>query len=185
MPSIIVLVTLRLRLRLAIWMANTEVISSLQIGGMIYLVLFNNGDGTFANGVNYGAGDKPASIAIGDIDNDLDIDLAIANTGSDNVSILRNNGDGTFSNQVIYGADRSPQAIAIADLDGDSDLDLAVANQFSNNVRVLKNLGGGSFVNGGDFDTGNRPRTLRPAISTMILMSILPLPTGVPMTYQC
>ena len=34
------------------------------------------GDGTFAAGVTYGVGDLPHSVAIGDLDDDLDLDLA-------------------------------------------------------------------------------------------------------------
>ena len=65
-------------------------------------MLLNNGDGTFATAVNYGVGATPAFVAIGDLDGDLDLDLAVANAGSDNVSVLLNNGDGTFAADVTY-----------------------------------------------------------------------------------
>ena len=71
----------------------------------------------------------PASVAIGDLDGDLDLDLAVANQGvSDDVSVLLNNGDGTFAADVTYGVGDEPLSVAIGDLDGDLDLDLAVAN---------------------------------------------------------
>jgi hypothetical protein len=50
-------------------------------------VLLNNGDGTFAAQVLYGAGDA-FSVAVGDLDGDGDRDLAVANRNSDNVSVL-------------------------------------------------------------------------------------------------
>ena len=42
-------------------------------------------------------------MAIGDLDGDLDLDLAVANYYSNNVSVLLNNGDGTFAARVTYG----------------------------------------------------------------------------------
>jgi hypothetical protein len=51
-----------------------------------------NGDGTFASAVNYSVGDSPFSVASSDFDADGDIDLAVANWESDNISILINLG---------------------------------------------------------------------------------------------
>ena len=45
----------------------------------------------------YGAGDFPPSVAIGDLDGDGDLDLAVANYYSNNVSVLRNKGNGDFT----------------------------------------------------------------------------------------
>ena len=53
-------------------------------------VLLNNGEGTFAAHVLYGAGDTPVSVTAADLDGDGDLDLATANFYSDNVSILFN-----------------------------------------------------------------------------------------------
>ena len=75
---------------------------------------------------------------MGDLDGDLDLDLAVA-SDDDRVSVLLNDGDGTFPSQASYGAGNSPESVTIADLDGDLDLDLAVANFFSDNVSILLN----------------------------------------------
>ncbi|HEX7402218.1 MAG TPA: FG-GAP-like repeat-containing protein, partial [candidate division Zixibacteria bacterium] len=103
-------------------------------------ILKNNGDGTFADAVNYGAGSYPTSVFCADLDGDGDLDLAVANDEDNNVSILKNNGDGTFANAVNYGAGSYPTSVFCADLDTDGDLDLAVANGLSNNVSILMNL---------------------------------------------
>jgi hypothetical protein len=94
------------------------------------------------------AGDSPSSIAAADLDGDLDMDLAVANQQSNNVTILRNNGNGNFAEpgSSPEAAGTFPQGIAAAGLDGDADMDLAVANQGSpSNVTILKNFGTGNF----------------------------------------
>ncbi len=108
-------------------------------GGDTVSVLLNSGDGTFAPHVLYGAGGFPSSVAVGDLDGDLDLDLAVANVASDAVSVLLNNGDGTFAANVLYGAGAGSCSVALGDLDFDLDLDLVVANRHSDNVSVLLN----------------------------------------------
>jgi len=51
-------------------------------------VLLGNGDGTFRAVVNYGVGDRPNSVAIGDLNGDGNKDLATANVNGDNISVL-------------------------------------------------------------------------------------------------
>ncbi|MGB2803941.1 MAG: FG-GAP-like repeat-containing protein [Candidatus Zixiibacteriota bacterium] len=111
----------------------------------------------FAPAVNYEAGDSPYSVFCADLDGDSDMDLAVANAGSDNVSILKNIGDGTFQIKVDYGAGDQPRSVFCADLDGDSDLDLALTNTFSDNVSILKNDGDGTFQTKVDYSTGDGP----------------------------
>ena len=70
-------------------------------------VLLNNGDGTFADKVDYGTGDDPRSVFSVDLDGDRGNDLAVANAGTEEkpgntVSVLLNNGDGTFAAKVDW-----------------------------------------------------------------------------------
>jgi hypothetical protein len=94
------------------------------------------------------AGTSPSSVAAADFDGDGDQDLAVANGGSDNVTILRNTGLGNFRHQAsgLEAAGDKPRSVAAADLDGDGDQDLAVANQVSDNVTILRNNGNGHFA---------------------------------------
>src|SRR5262245_50979889 len=66
------------------------------IGGLgnTVSVQLGNGDGTFGPTTDYGTGNSPISVAIGDLNGDGKPDLATAN--QDSVSILLGNGDGTF-----------------------------------------------------------------------------------------
>ena len=71
--------------------------------------------------------DGPRSVAIGDLNGDGKPDLAIANDGAANVSVLLNKGNGTFG-QGRLRAGRFPRSVAIGDLNGDGKPDLAAAN---------------------------------------------------------
>lgn len=102
----------------------------------------------FAPPVNYstGAYSYPASIFCADLDGDTDLDLAVADNNTANVSILKNNGNGTFQPAVNYETGNFPNSVFCADLDGDSDLDLAVANYHdARTISILKNNGNGTF----------------------------------------
>ena len=50
------------------------------------------------------AGDAPVSVALGDVNGDGRPDLAVANSTSNNVSVLLGNGDGTFQPPVNFAA---------------------------------------------------------------------------------
>src|SRR5215510_8638865 len=95
-------------------------------------VLLGNGDGTFQAAVNFGAGNNPSSIAVGDFNGDGIQDLTVAHGffGSNSVSVLLGNGDGTFQEAVNFGAGIFPVSVAVGDFNGDGRPDLAVANDF-------------------------------------------------------
>jgi len=106
--------------------------------------LLGAGDGTFTDQRMFDVGRNPQSVAIGDLDADGILDLAVANAESDDLSILLGVGDGTFAAQQRFAASNGngvkgskPQSVAIGDLDGDGFPDLAVANEFIDNLSVL------------------------------------------------
>jgi type II secretory pathway component GspD/PulD (secretin) len=74
--------------------------------------------------------------------------LVIANSGSDNVTILLGKGDGTFTeapgSPIAVG--KNPSSIVAADFDGDGVLDFAVANQADNSISVFQGNGDGTFA---------------------------------------
>ena len=98
----------------------------------------------FGPHVTYGVGSYPCSVAVGDLDGDNDLDLATANSGDDEVSVLLNQGDGTFASQVNYGVGDYPVSVAVGDLDGDGDLDLVTGVEYS--ISVLLNEGDGTYA---------------------------------------
>jgi hypothetical protein len=122
-----------------------------------------SGTVSFAAKVDFGTGSQPNSVAIGDLDGDGKPDLAVANRGSNTVSVLRNtstSGSVGFADKVDFVTGSAPFSVAIGDADGDGKPDLAVANNASNTVSVLRNTstsGSVGFADKVDFVTGTRP----------------------------
>jgi len=84
-------------------------------------------------------------VSVGDFNGDGRQDLAVANLGSDDVSILLGNGDGTFETAVNFGAGGQPISVGAEDFNGDGKPDLAVANSSSADVSILLGDGNGTF----------------------------------------
>jgi hypothetical protein len=116
------------------------------------IILFNNGQGSFGNELTLAVGGRPYCVRGGDLDNDGDCDLAVANQVSNNVSVLINTGNGSFLPSQFYDAGEYPWSITIADFNNDGNLDLAVANMWNYfspapSISLLFNCGGAQFCN--------------------------------------
>jgi hypothetical protein len=110
-------------------------------------ILLGQGDGTFLPAVNYAAGQRSYSVAVGDFNGDGKQDLAVANAWPSNtVSVLLGNGDGTFLPALSSPAPGNPWSVAVGDFNGDGVPDLAVANYGSGTVSVLLGKGDGTFL---------------------------------------
>jgi Flp pilus assembly secretin CpaC len=118
-----------------------------------FSLFLGNGDGTFkqATGSPFAlpsAVTGPIAMTATDINSDGNLDLAIVNQTTNNVSILLGNGNATFNEStgspIVVG--KSPVAIATGDLNNDSHPDLAVVNQTDNTVSVLLGNGDGTFI---------------------------------------
>ncbi len=129
-------------------------------------VLLGKGDGTFsqASGSPISVGSHPRAVAVGDFNDDGNLDLAVANGGSNTVTILLGNGDGTFTpasgSPIAVGT--NPGAIAVGDFNGDGKLDLAVANQNDSTLTILLGNGNGTFTQaaGSPIPGGTGPDTI-------------------------
>jgi hypothetical protein len=132
-------------------------------------VLRNTGSsGTvgYATKVDFGVGNDPRTVAIGDIDGDGKADLTTANQSSTTVSVLLNTssiGTINFAAKTDFVTGSNPIFLAISDLDGDGKADLAVVNAVSNTVSVYRNTSGCgniSFAPKLDFVTGSLPKSI-------------------------
>src|SRR5919109_2281828 len=77
---------------------------------------------SFKGPSTFGAHLAPISIAVADFNGDGNLDIAIANRSSNDISVLLGKGNGTFNTQVKYSAGTGgpdPVSIAAADLNGD------------------------------------------------------------------
>jgi len=125
-------------------------------------VLLGNGDGSFAPKTDFGTGNYPQSVAIGDLNGDGKPDLVTtsASSGPGTASVLLGNGNGSFRPRTDFGTGSNPYFVAIGDLNGDGKPDLAVANAYAYTVSVLPGGGDGSFGPKTDYGTGNYPRSV-------------------------
>ena len=119
-------------------------------------VLLGNGGSTFSAATPYPTGSViPSSVAIGDLNGDGRLDLAVTNYGSPSslvpagtVSVFLGAGGGTLAAATQYPTGTGlpgAQSVAIGDLNGDGRLDLAVANS-SSSISVLLGQAGGGFL---------------------------------------
>jgi hypothetical protein len=97
---------------------------------------------SFAGAVNYGVGNSPRCVALGDINGDGRLDLGAANEVSSNVSIRLGNGDGTFGSMNNYSVGSGPRFVGFADLNADGRPDLVSVNNGNSTVS------GGWAING-------------------------------------
>ena len=104
-------------------------------------ILLGTGDGSFSQpmGSPYGVGQSPFAVAVGDFNGDGHADLAVANEGSDTVTILLGDGSGHFTTATgsPIAVGDNPFGLAVGDFNGDGIADLAVANESSNTVTHL------------------------------------------------
>ncbi len=83
-------------------------------------------------------------VAVGDLNNDGDLDVIRAGDVDRAQGIQLNNGDGSFSNST-FGAGDS-ECVVMADLDNDGDLDVVVGNQSNETNDIWLNNGDATFT---------------------------------------
>ena len=103
-------------------------------------ILLGNGDGTFkpAPASPFTSGRSPVAVAVGDVNGDGIADVASANMGSNNITLLLGGRDGMRpAPGSPFTVGSHPESIAFGDLNGDGKADIVVANLEDNDVSVL------------------------------------------------
>jgi fibronectin type 3 domain-containing protein len=111
---------------------------------------------------DYPTGTNPIGLIAADFNGDGKLDLAIANSADNTITILLGNGDGTFRAQppLATGTGSSPQLPMAGDFNGDGKLDLAVANFANNTVSIFVGKGDGTFLAPATYAVGTGPTSL-------------------------
>ena len=129
----------------------SNVVNAIQI----FLVHY---DADFTSETSYmtGSSPHPASISIGDLNNNGQSDVVLANPGSDDLELLLRYNNGIFVERMIFstGDGSHPQSVTIADFNQDNFFDIAVVNAWQNNMNVFLGLGNESFDTRRVYSTG-------------------------------
>lgn len=113
---------------------------------------------------------SPNDLVLANFDGDAGerLDIATANYGSSDVSVLIQASDGTFGAAARYPAGLNPQHLAAGDFNHDGRPDLIVSNHSDGTVSLLLNDGSGGFL---------------PAVSTLLSSDPKTFPAGIAVGY--
>jgi hypothetical protein len=112
------------------------------------------------DGVEFDAPGLPQETALGDLDGDGDLDVAVASFSQDAVLIgLVDPTDGTTT-RIVVPVDSDPIVVRLADLNGDSILDIISASLTANTISVAFGNGNGTFMSASNIAAGTSPRSL-------------------------
>lgn len=115
---------------------------------------------TFASGGNW-----PSSIIGADLNKDNNIDLVVANTDTNFITVFLGLGNGSFQLPGnSYPAASKPSLITPGDFNIDGNVDLAVVSRGSDQLLIFIGLGNGNFSNNvATYVTGANPYSVRTA----------------------
>lgn len=139
-----------------------DIITSNFSGGnvSIFRNTSNGGNLSLSSRIDYSVGTNPGLLAVADLDNDQNLDIAVVNNSSGTITLLKNSctpGVISFSN-VLDLAD-SASNIFFADLNGDGIPELTSGKSLTGLISVFENIytGAGNFSldSNVNFTTGN------------------------------
>ena len=94
---------------------------------------------------DYVLGGGPFDVAVGDLNRDGRLDIAVANADSDTIDLLFNQGAGNFATPVTLPFPGNPRGIALGDFNRDGTLDIAATTFATAGFDVLFGAGDGTF----------------------------------------
>lgn len=141
---------------------NEDIAYTSTLGNFV-AILLGTGNGTFNSPaeplppmyVTGLTGNSAPAVITADFNGDGRLDLGIANTGDNNVTIMLGNGDGSFQSTTPSTLLQSgPVAVATADFNGDGKLDAVIVSLTNGTLSVLIGSGNGSFLTPVAYSTG-------------------------------
>jgi hypothetical protein len=125
---------------------KTDVAAANDVNADVAIFLSTGNQNGYLQGpARVAAGNRPYDICAADFNGDGKKDLATANYGGNDVSILMGDGAGGFAAAVKYTVGTTPKALVSADFNHDGKADLAVSNYY--NITLMTGDGAGSFTN--------------------------------------
>ncbi len=106
------------------------------------------------------AGNVPSPSEPTDFDRDGRVDVVVANTQDDSVSVFLGKGNGKFRRADHYTVGGEPRGVTVLDADGDGDIDIAATSFVAGTVTVLFNDGNGRFDRSDTFGTDSGERAI-------------------------
>jgi len=140
-----------------------DIVLCIANGDTAMLILMNNGDGTFAEPIEYTREVLcfQYNIIVGDVDNNGFVDFIL--TYSENfkvnryIEIYKNEGDGTFGTPDVYNPVSTKISISLADVNNDGYEDLLGRHYNDAKVSVYLNKQDGTFDDPISYQTGTKP----------------------------
>jgi gliding motility-associated-like protein len=115
---------------------------------------------SYAPKVDYTVGTTPREVAVGDLNNDGNLDIVSSNYGANSISVLMGVGTGCFSLAQSFPAATNAHGLALADVNRDGILDVITTKGSTNSSSLSVLLGTGSgFLPKVDYQTSALPRT--------------------------
>ncbi len=110
-------------------------------------IFLGNGNGAFTNKATYTGLNAPRSITAQylDLNASTSIDLVVANSAGNTVSVFLGSGDGTFPTVTQYATGSGPVSVVTADFTDNNIYDIATANYGDGTVSLLIGNGDGTF----------------------------------------
>jgi hypothetical protein len=129
-------------------------IASVNSGGSLIQVLYNDGQGHFHLANTYAAGVAPVDVQTADLDGDHHLDLVDLNSVDGTMDVRLGLGDGTFQAMQTYPVGPNPQRLLLVDVNHDGKLDAVTVNFGDGTISVLLGNGDGTFQSRRTFDAG-------------------------------
>lgn len=109
---------------------------------------------TLSPAESFASGTTPMDITAADFDDDGNLDLAVVNFTSNNLSIHWGNNNGTFgaTTPTTIGVGLRPSGVAVDDFNGDGRLDFAVSLFGEDKIVIYTNNGNGNFARSTELD---------------------------------
>ena len=129
-------------------------------GGERIIHLRGDGTGQFELGGSAVVGENPVDIALGDLDEDGQADIVVANHEMDYLTLLMGGAEDFGSSRrhrLEVDVSPHPHAVAVEDMNGDGHLDIVVDDRDREQLQVHVGSGDGSFEVGEAIEVGGDP----------------------------